>query len=460
MSRLRTRRTRLLAACALPVTLAAGSCAEGPRDPAAATVRSSQAPLRMVVDRRPQGRIADWGASVVTDFGVDPLVVPEGLSPAERRRLDRLIFRVARIGLVRVFGPGYGTTYGNVSAPRVEPAKLAFMRRARRLGVRFVLTGAGAPASMKQGNGLAPGSEEAYAGFLADVLSAGRAAGAPFAYVSIANEPSRPESQLSMSPAQAAAVSETLARAIRNRRLRTRLVLGDDIGWATSLHYARAALRGRTTRLVASVLASHDYVGGESERRALARFASRARLRVWQTEWGAGCPNCADDRTMVSGLAWSRRISTALVAAGTAAWFPFRAAALDSHGPQDALLVQRDPRHGGRGFYLPKRFHVFRHYASAARPGSTTVRVRFSASSRLFGLGFRARGGVAVVITNPGVQPRPVEVGLGRVRGTIRLRRTTPRGSFAAAGSRSYRGRSVRIVLSAQSVTTLALTPR
>ncbi len=67
---------------------------------------------RIVVTGELRQRMEGWGASVVTDTPVDPLVNPKGLSLRQLYDLDRRVFREARVNLIRVFGPGYGFAAG------------------------------------------------------------------------------------------------------------------------------------------------------------------------------------------------------------------------------------------------------------------------------------------------------------------------------------------------------------
>jgi glycosyl hydrolase family 30 len=423
-----------------------GTPAKAPRRPA---------DERVTVTRGSGQRMWGWGASVVTDVDADPLVVSEGLSPAQVRRLDRLVFRAGRINLVRVFGPGIGRLAGNVTAAALEPAKLAFMRRARQYGVRFMLTGADAPPTMKQGMALAAGQEGAYAAFLGGLLASAKSAGVPFAYAAIANEPSHFKSALQMTSDQAAAVYQALARELREGRLTTKVVLGDDVEWGASQRYAQSAYQRDGVRQRAPVVASHDYGGNSATRRALGAFARQTGLSVWQTEWGSGCATCGDDRSIDSGLEWSARIAASLVEARAGAWFAFRPVALSTHGPADGLLVRRD---GARAapFYATKRFHVFRHYATAGPPGSRRVPIRIS-SHGLLGVGFRRGERVSVVLTNPAARSVSVDLALGAARGRLRIWRTSARENYKLVRRANYAGSPARLILPGKSVTSAIL---
>jgi O-glycosyl hydrolase len=334
-------------------------------------------PERQVVDAdialTVRGEVAEqtivgWGASVVTDAAVDPLVIPGDLSEQELERLDELVFEQAGINIVRVFGPGYDDQFGNVGAARPDDPRFAFMRRVARFGVEFMLTGADAPASIKEGKSLAHGREEAYADYLADILRLARdEIGVPFSYVAIANEPDNANALLTMSPEQAALVYKRLTERIISESLDAEVVLGDNTGWGDALQYARAELSVPDVARRAVAIASHSYRGAANEKRAVAEAAASAGLDVWQTEWGTGCRDCPDDRSMDLALEWSRQITTDLMEADVSAWFTFRAVADATHGPGDALIVrQRD--HPEEPFYTTKRFDVFRHYSSVSPP--------------------------------------------------------------------------------------------
>jgi len=74
----------------------------------------------VVVTGRPAQRMNGWGASVVTDVRADPLAVTDGLSADALAGMDRLVFRDAGIGVVRVFAPGYGSGQGTRAATRLR----------------------------------------------------------------------------------------------------------------------------------------------------------------------------------------------------------------------------------------------------------------------------------------------------------------------------------------------------
>jgi O-glycosyl hydrolase len=329
------------------------------------------------------------------------------------------------------------------------------MRRAKRHGVRFMLTGADAPAPLKQGNRLAPGREAAYAAYLARLLGVAKHNGTPFSYAAVANEPDNPGNPVEMAPEQAARVYAKLARRVKDQRLGTRLVLGDNTGWPQTLAYAPVELAAPGVRRASAAVASHSYSGDEADMSSLAAFARRSRLPVWQTEWTTGCATCRDEDSMGLALRWALQINVGLTVAEAAAWFSFRAVADASHGAQGGLLVRRrdDPQ---RPFYATKRFEVFRHYTSAGQPGSRRLAVDVREHG-VAAVAFRRRGTVAVVLTNPG--PRRVEIGLdlGKRSGRLTGRRTSARQNFAALAPLDYAGRAVRVRLPAESVTSFAL---
>ena len=382
--------------------------------------------MTVTVTKQTRQTIDGWGASVVGDTVVDPLVVPEGLSADGLARLDRLVFRSAGINLVRVFAPGYGTQLetGDLR-PRPDDPRFAFMRRVAPLGVRFMLTGADAPADMKEGKALRHGSESAYAEYLAGVLRVAKDVGAPFTYAAVANEPDNPAALLTMTPEQTALVYARLAEQVETEDLGVALVLGDNTGWGDTHTYARAEL------------------------------ARERDLSVWQTEWGTGCPTCSDERTIDSALDWSRQIATGLVKADASAWFTFRAVADSTHGPGDALIVrQRD--HPEEPFYATKRFQVFRQYASAAPPGARRLEIRVDRGS-LPAVAFLRGTAVTLVLTNSGSSAESVELDFGRRVGSLSAFRTSATEDFRTLPSRSYEGRPLRNVLPPRSVTSYAL---
>lgn len=409
------------------------------------------------VTGRARQAIRGWGASVVGDTYVEPLVDPVGLTGAQVRELDRLVFRDAGIDIVRVFGPGFGRTAVTATgAELLRDRRLAFMRRVAPLGVRFMWTGADAPAALKNGRRLAPGQEAAYASYVAGQLRFARDVnGTPFAYAAVANEPDNPVSLLTLTPRQSAAVYAALAGGLRRQGLATRLVLGDDTGWDTTCRYGRVQLASPVARRAAVAVASHAYRGRRPDARAVARDARRAGLEVWQTEWGTGCTSCPEDDTMHRALAWSHRIVSGLQNAQASTWFTFRAVANDDHGPGDALIVRRRADHR-RPWLLTRRFFVFRQYTSAAPPGARRLDVTEGVRG-VVAVAFRTKRRVAVVVTNLGHAPARARLDLGAGSGAVSVRRTTARESFAALPALRARGGAVPVTLPAQSVTTYSV---
>ena len=450
-----TRVLRLLILFAAPL---AGACNSDSGDPpqvgslerhAPAAMLDSGSAADVVVTGRLRQRIQGWGASVVASSLNDPLVDPGGMAASDLRALDRRIFDEARINLVRVFAPGYGL---DTEALPLQPgdARLAFMRRVRGRGVRFMLTGADAPTALKDGSRLKPGAEASYARYLADVLSVARRAGVPFSFVAVTNEPDNENALVQLNPEQMARTYDALRRLVRERGLRARLVLGDNTGWDQTLRYATSGLQSDRLVGASAAIASHGYFGSQSDRRALARLARGAGLPVWQTEWGAGCPDCGDQDTIGSAMPWALKIVEGITQAHATAWFTFRAIADSGHGPQDALLVRT--RKESRPFYASKRYHVFRQYSTAAPPGARRLVVR--APAGVTAVAFRYRGSVRLVMANHSGSVLRVRASLGRGGGLVRTRRTSASESFAALPSRRYRDRIV-VELPPSSVTTL-----
>lgn len=425
------------------------SCTPGPT-----ALRTAPA-NRVVVTGTQRQRIAGWGASVVTDTYVDPLVDPTGLSPTTLAALDRAVFDEGGVDMVRVFGPGYGKA--PMSAPlerRSRDRTVSFMFRAAALGARFMFTGADAPAKLKDGPRLRRGAEGRYARWIADYLESSKRLGVTFRYTAIANEPDNGIALLRMSPEQSALVYAALAGELRRRDLGARLVLGDTKGWDTACPYllSQAALLQPSSSPVA--VASHAYVGYRDEARALDGAARRAGLQVWQTEYGTGCAECADTGGMPEAIRWSGQIVKAINDAGSSAWFAFRAVADSTHGPGDALIVRT--RGGAAPFVLTKRYSVFRQYSRYGPRGSHVLVVGESIP-QLDAVAFRNGRRTSVVLTNESARPRRVSVDLGEKRGPLTGRRTSARDDYAEIGPIGYPGRPMPFMLPPLSVTTLSV---
>ena len=463
------RALALLTGAALTAALAACGSGEddrggflvAPACPRAAAPSAARAPAgTIVVTGREQQRIEGWGASVVGDTEVEPLVDPVGLHPAQLRELDRLVFDVAQINLVRVFGPGFGhARVTATAAQRRSDESFAFMRRVAPYGVRFMYTGARAPTALQDGSRLRAGAEAAYGRWIAAYLRFARdAIGVPFSFAAVANEPDNLKSRLVMTPAQSAAVYAALARALAASGQATKLILGDTTGWSTACPYLAAQLGARLGPRAAAA-ASHAYVGSGADAASLAELAGRARLPVWQTEWGTGCPTCGEEDSMHLATRWSQRIATDLIAGRAAAWFAFRAVADSTHGPGDALIV-RERANRGRPWIVTRRFDVLRQYTSVAPPGARRLDVRTGVGG-VRAVAFRVGDRVSLVVTSvEHSRSRRARIYLGPGAGRLTARRTSERLRFAALPARPYAGRPVPVTLPPESVTTYTLTAR
>lgn len=434
-----------------PVRLGAtpGASHEPARHGGAAGSRPPEATITLGPRRQ---RFLGWGGSVVSDTRVDPLASPGD----NTQRLDDLVFRTAGVRFLRVWSPayGFGAQDRRLSA---RDGRFALVRRARRYGVEAILTGADAAPAMKDGRALRPGAERRYARSLTDVLALARRVGASFRYVAVGNEVDNRASALTMSPSQAARVLRELARLIRARHLPTRLVLGDNTGWAQTLVYARAELAAVPRRSV-GLIAAHAYSGSDADRRALRAFAARARLPVWMTEWTIGCPHgdCPDNPSVSFALARAREALRDVDVAGAQAWFLLRAVSDTTHGADEGLAL-RDLDSAAQPVRFGKRLAVFRQLAWAARPGSR-VRIARVAGARLPALAFSEPGRIALVVVNPTAAPVRVGVDLGPRAGSLASRVTSADESFRSAPALNYRGRSVSTV-PATSVVSYVLTP-
>jgi O-glycosyl hydrolase len=438
-------RTYLLAALLL-ATLAGGCGSERPAAGVPVTVTKGQ-----------RQTIQAWGTGVANDTIVESLAVPAGLSRGQLARLDRLAFVSGGINLVRVFGPGGlgSSEQGAAGVWGPDNPRLAFMRRVRRYGVRFMLTGADAPARLKDGGYLAHGAEAEYAAYLASVLRAARDAGAPFSYAAVMNEPDNGKSPLQLSPEQAARVYAALAALVAGEHMDVRLVPGDNTGWDQTVRYAPPELAAPGVRRASAAVASHAYSGDAGDRLAVARLARRSGVPVWQTEWTTGCPDCGDEDTMARAIPWALEIIRSLTHAQASAWLSFRGVADSTHGSLGGMIVRRrgDPR---RPFYTTKRFDVFRQFTTAGRAGSRRVVVSAGRGGPPV-VAFARGSRLSVVLVNPSSRRRRVALGLGSKGGSLTGRRTSPSEGFSPIRSRDYRGRPVGVRLPAMSVTSYVL---
>ena len=401
--------------------------------------------------------VGGWGASVVSDTFIDPLVDTQGFTPAGVRLMDRLVFEDLGIGAMRVFGPGFGRAAVSASAiERVRDRSFAFMRRVAPLGVRFMFTAARAPASYTDGTRLRDGAEADYARWIASYLRFSQdVIGVPFAFAAIGNEPDNNRSPLTIAPDQAAKVYGALAREIDRQGLPTKLVLGDTTGWGSACPYADALLADATAREAAVAFATHPYTGTLDQARGLAAKDTLAGLPTWQTEWGTGCATCREDDSVERALRWSRTIAQDFSGPEVTVWFTFRAVADAAHGPGDALIVRI--RRGGRSrLYVTRRYFAMRQWTSAAPPGAVRLAVR-SAVPGLWAVAFRRPQRTALVLTNSAPVARRLRLDLGPRRGRVSVRRTSATERFARLEPLSYAGRALPVLVAPRSVTTFVL---
>jgi O-glycosyl hydrolase len=158
---------------------------------------------------------------------------------------------------------------------------------------------------------------------------------------------------------------------------------------------------------------------------------------------------------MARALRWACQIVDDLVHAETNAWFNLRPVSDTGHVPGDGLIV-RDRGNPNRPYYVSRRFHVFRQFTSAGRPGSRRLETVVH-GAELPVVAFRKGRTVAIVVANPGSAPVSVELDLGRRAGSLTARRTSPTQNFRALTAVTYRGSALRVELPPQSVTTYSL---
>jgi O-glycosyl hydrolase len=280
--------------------------------------------------------------------------------------------------------------------------------------------------------------------------------GVPFDYAAIANEPDNSRNLLTLTSAQAAEVYSELARIIHARGLRTKLVLGDDTGWPSTLSYAKAELGAPGVHASTAVVASHSYYGTSNDRAALARFAHQAGLGVWQTEWTSNCSTCNGRGPAATEqmLDWSKQITAALVEADARAWFTFEAVA---DGGTGALITRQ--QQSQVPFAPTKRFYLLEQYTHAAPPGSQRLAVKQRGrQDAISAVAFRSDSGESVVLTNYAATDETISLDLGKSSGRITARRTAQSDNFRPLPPATYRGRPLRVTLPKQSITTLFLT--
>ena len=339
------------------------------------------------------------------------------------------------------------------------------MKRARRLGVRFMFSGGGAPRALRVGASptgpLRPGAEKAYAALLAGDLAVARDCGVPFDWAATGNEPDIGGAHLGSDVSRAGCVRVTRSwrRRSRNTVWTPGFVLGDDQGWARTYDYAQLEWESAKVRELASVVASHAYSGATPplmERMRMARYPPGA----FALDDGVvpGVPaSVAGPIRLELPSAGRFRSPTPSTSADAEAWFMFRGVAPVTHGVPGAIIVRGTS--GPHAIRPTKSFFVLRQFTSVARPGARRYETNVTGHG-LLATSFRSGAIESVVVTSSSHDSRDVVLDLGGRPGIVRARATSERLSFDRLRPLAYPGSPITVSLPPLSVTTFELAAR
>lgn len=257
----------------------------------------------------------------------------------------------------------------------------------------------GKPYPSASGNNLAAGSEQQFAGYIADVLEHFKhhpdpAQRVEFDYVSPVNEPEYDwsgGSQEGNGRLSAATIRGRyilpLATELRARGLATG-IRGPESAKLQSLSGGENYLRnlaGNTTvnGLLGNVLSYHSYFSDNDanmlprRQEAAAAAAAYPGLDLWQTEYcilfddaSAGLSGAGNDTSMTTALAVARTMHFDLTVANAAAWSYWLAATPWEHNYKDGLIYFDNAR---QTFQVAKVGWAMAHYSRFIRPGAERI---------------------------------------------------------------------------------------
>jgi O-glycosyl hydrolase len=412
-------------------------------------------------------RVDPVAAQKIDGFGASGAWWPNDLvkfPPRARRRVDDMLFSRRGIALsgyrFNIGGGGVGVNTP-ARAPKEESADTAgraFLRAADQMGVP-VLTGFvnSAPPQFTTngkscGGTLKPGSEAAYAKYLATIVERIHDHDhITLRYISPMNEPDNSfgdcgQEGMQVPVDQRAAVVQALGRELARRAPDTKVIADETTADAILVNEAPQWLTVPGTAQYLAAIAHHTYdFPDDSLRRPLVDLARRFGRSTWMTEIccykGSGGVatsfGAQYDPTMTQGLWLADQIYDDLTVAGDTAWYwwtalssaigcdpkadPSCVTRVNTTGFNDGLLYydQNFASDGVLDVFATKRYFVLGQFSRYVRPGAVRHDVQ-GAPDGVRVMAFRHSRTWSVVAWNEGADRATFDLALPGRRTTVR----------------------------------------
>jgi glucuronoarabinoxylan endo-1,4-beta-xylanase len=298
-----------------------------------------------------------------------------------------------------------------------------------------------------------------YAEYLVDFLDYyHKVLGVNVDVLSLQNEPDIAAPWLSCiwSGAELCDFLKILAPLIRDRKLKTQLMLSEGTAWTSAWKRLQPTLEDPAARPLLGILAAHSYNNPTDQaRRRFAEAAQRTGLPVWMSEMSLMQPPAPDDPGMNAALLLAEYIHRDVVEGRASAWiycfaiftskFPGSMGVLsppDGEGPLKGRLV------------VPKRFWTMTNYSRFVRPGWKLMQIDGAAVANTGFVGPAGNRFVVVALNSASI-PRRVTYDFGnRSVGAVEAFATTVDMNFDKAPPPKTQSHRFDATLPPRSVTT------
>jgi O-glycosyl hydrolase len=435
--------------------------------------KSAPAPITTAEGRElAVARVDPAPAQTIDGFGASGAWWPNDLAkfpPRVRKRVDEMLFSRRGIALsgyrYNIGGGGVGVNTP-ARAPKEAPADtagLTFLRAARDAHVP-ILTGFvnSAPPQFTTngkscGGSLKPGSEGAYAQYLAAIIKRLHDRDhITLRYVSPMNEPDDSfgdcgQEGMSVPVEQRAALVQALGNALARQAPYAKVVADETTADAILANEAPQWLAVPGTTRYLAAIAHHTYdFPNDALRQLVVPIATRFSRPTWMTEIccykGSGGVatsfGAQYDPTMAQGLWLADQIYDDLTIAGDSAWYWWTAlspalgcdpkadpqciTSVNTQGFNDGLLYydQNPANHPISEISTTKRYFVLGQFSRYVRPGAVRHDVR-DAPDGVRVMAFQQRGGSTIVAWNEGQTDAAFRIALPGPPTTVRTAAAT-----------------------------------
>ncbi|WP_196778183.1 glycoside hydrolase [Lentzea aerocolonigenes] len=461
--------------------------------------------------------IADVGAAAVAQVSPAPAQTIQNIgasgawwvndlarfSPAVQQRAAELLFGPSGIQLsayrYNIGGGGTGVQAGDRAPQSLmtspgrydwsrDPGGTTFLRYAAQLGVPDIVGFVNSAPAPWMSNGktcggtLKSGSVQAYASYLADIVTHFAAEGVKINYISPMNEPAVSFSQCSQEGMLTPVglrddIVRALGQTLASRAPSTRVSADETDKVARFLNEVPQWISQPGTAQYVANLAHHTYdFAGDSTLAKIPAMAKRFGKPTWATEiccWNnSSTPayGAQYDPTITGGLAMASIIHRDFTVSGDSAfhWWtalskvmgcspgsaPSCATTINTKGYNDGLIYF-DPdyaRNGNQSLYLTKRFYALGQYSKFVRPGAVRHPVT-GAQSGVQIMATQLNGTWTLVVNNVNNSTQDVSLRLPAAAATGAYR-TSASENLAAIGLPSVSNGVAALTLPARSITT------